>query len=131
MTAADYQALAGYHRNMALAQFELAKQCAPEGAERFRNSGAIHEMWRAALEAEAERREGKGPSREPTDRELQNIAGMLAESTRLEKLTARELIDECLASKAGVADSLLGVELMNRVLPNWEDAEEGAKGGHP
>lgn len=54
----------------------------------------------------------------PTDRQLDRLYAILHESERLSKLTARELIYECLGRSS--ADDPHVTELMNRVMPGWE-----------
>jgi len=59
-----------------------------------------------------------------TYRQIQNALDMLDESDRLKNLTAHQLIAETLASPA--ADWFIVTELMNRVLPGWQDVPDGA-----
>lgn len=56
--------------------------------------------------------------------QLGNVAAWLNSSRQLEKMTPRELIDECLKSDAANYDIV--IELMNRVLPGWatDDTED-------
>jgi len=64
-----------------------------------------------------------------TKRQLGNVAAWLNSSRQLEKMTPRELIDECLKSDA--ADYDIVIELMNRVLPGWatDDTEDQPQNG--
>ena len=53
-----------------------------------------------------------------TNQQLERLLALLAESKRLEILTPRQLVFETLGKH--VADDLHVVELMSRVLPQWE-----------
>jgi hypothetical protein len=56
-----------------------------------------------------------------TPEQLDKVLSILDEQHRLSKLTPRQLIDEALNTPH--ADNLLVTELMNRVLPQWEQEE--------
>jgi len=56
-----------------------------------------------------------------SDEAAQSILSEIVESQRLRKLTDRELIKECLRSEIG--DDLKVQELLNRVLPGWDEIE--------
>ena len=51
----------------------------------------------------------------------------IAQMNRLEKLSTKELIEECLENKSfGAADNLIVQEMMNRLYPDWDkDKEQG------
>jgi hypothetical protein len=57
----------------------------------------------------------------PTDEEVNKLIGMARESTRLGKLTNKELVHECLNSDA--ADYFVVEEMMNRLHPGWENED--------
>ncbi|HTJ77977.1 MAG TPA: hypothetical protein VL357_03200 [Rariglobus sp.] len=59
-------------------------------------------------------------AREPlTEKQADNLLALLGNAKRLEKLSAAELVSECLETPA--ADYQVVTELMNRVLPGWAD----------
>ncbi|HTJ77691.1 MAG TPA: hypothetical protein VL357_01725 [Rariglobus sp.] len=59
-------------------------------------------------------------AREPlTEKQADNLMALLDNARRLEKLSAEELVSECLGTAA--ADYAIVTELMNRVLPGWAD----------
>lgn len=55
----------------------------------------------------------------PTEAEVSKLLAMARESTRLGKLTNKELVRECLNSDA--ADYFVVEEMMNRLHPGWEN----------
>jgi len=71
------------------------------------------------LEALVESQYGRRPEPENAVKILDNMLACLDNQDALRKLSAKELIEECLQSDA--ADELVVIELMNRVLPGWEN----------
>lgn len=59
----------------------------------------------------------------PMERKVQDVLSLLGNIERLSKCTPQALIAETLAN--GAAEHLVVVELMNRVLPGWENAPLG------